>query len=340
MNTATSDQSVPIAKWEQDIADKVASSEMMTSLLSGKIEFDSTGFSAVSECFLKGILQATLNRWPARSMGPLAFGQAVHKGYERLLLGDEPDAILAAANVEAERAGLAACGDEKRNFETLRLVVNDIILDHRISMDKLKPIIIDSKPAVEIPFRLPLGTVPLESIPDASHPSEIEVVWTGKIDAICAFRDDGMLWPVDHKTTTAFGPKFLDTYIRNYQFPGYVWANSMLHEVFRNEPRGIAVNVIAMRARGNEIKRLKVPYPQWKIEEWKLQVLESVGQFVQSLYNFVYREGPLLVNRTACTSKFGRCGFFDLCDYHPTMRERIYGDPQHFVEHLWSPFDS
>ena len=63
------------------------------------------------------------------------------RGAGRRLVAYSPETAARVRELEAENAGLAGCGDEKRNFDTLKLVVNDIILDHRISMDKLKPVL-------------------------------------------------------------------------------------------------------------------------------------------------------------------------------------------------------
>jgi hypothetical protein len=321
--------------WEELIVSRVRASKIVNEITQGEVAFDATNLTAASECKLKGIYQVVLNRWGTRSLGPLAFGQAVHSGYECLLRGGSAKETIDAAHEEGVKAGLEQSGDEKRNFQMLKIVMNDIILDHKISSDRLQPVTMNGQLMVEMPFKLPLGLIVIKG---ETKDFEVKVNWQGKIDLISSFKDDGLMWPVDHKTTTAFGPKFLDTYIRGYQFLGYVWANSMLNQVFAHEPRGIAVNVIAMRKSGNEIKRLKVPYAAWKVTEWATQTLQEIQDYCQHLYDVAYCNGPLRINRPSCTTKFGRCAYFDLCDYHPKMRQRIFDDNNYYAIHEWSPF--
>lgn len=177
-------------------------------------------------------------------------------------------------------------------------------------------------PLVELPFSLPLGTV-----------RGIRIVWTGRIDLIVR-RETG-LFVVDHKTTSVFGSTYYDQFQHSSQTLGYMWAG----QTFLGEPfRGFIINVFPVRKSrkptAGEPERQRVfLVDQDNLDEWRLNTLALLDLFLGVVGDDFY---PKMTNQ--CTTKFGRCQYFDVCALPPTAR-LPYLQSTAFQDVTWSPLN-
>lgn len=314
---------------------RVAESNFVKQIKDGTLTIDNSEFSTWGSCFTMGLYNGALRRVNARSRTPLAFGGAVHTGLESFLRGESDwrDRALADAAV----TGLDSMGDPKRNSDKLTDLLDAYTLEYsRMRSMQFDILAIDGKPAVERPFVVPLGeTGPVQFDGGLSN---IRVMWSGKIDLLTKF--EGAIAPVDHKTTTIMGDKFIDDKVRSSQMLGYTYAARYFAATLFEGAAvfGVRINALAMRSAGFEFKLFDIPYPDWKVAEWQAETLGVIRQLVEQLGRFL-ATGVSLPTREHCVTKYGKCPYFDVCDSVPSMRDRMVFDDSYFFVSDWSPLN-
>jgi hypothetical protein len=145
--------------------------------------------------------------------------------------------------------------------------------------------------------------------------------WIGRIDKI--IRWNGVMWVVDHKTTSALGASYFKGFEPSLQLPGYVWA---ARKMGYTECRGAIVDALLVakglleasrRAKLTPLARYDVYYKQEQLDEW----LAVVGN-LQSLMATSYRQNNWTPNFDACTY-YGECPYRKVCKEDQDIRERI-----------------
>lgn len=333
-------------KYTEHFRKQVEDSAFVQRLREGVVLSDNSEFTQWDGCFAAGVYNGALKRVSARSRTPLAFGAAVHAGLESYFkketidigegLPQRPiwmDKALACAAEEE----LDAAGDPKRNTDKLADLLSAYVMEYeRMPSMQFDIIKIDNIPQVEQSFVVPLGYIDLPT-PVFGH-SRLEVQWSGKMDLLTRY--DGGIAPVDHKTTSIMGEKFLDDKLRSSQMLGYTYATRWLAQhVFENMPvYGVRINALAMRTSGYEFKQFAIPLADWKIAEWQSETLLSVKEKVLRLDHFL-RTAEIAPTREHCVTKYGKCPYFDVCDAAPTMRDRMIFDDSYFYVTDWSPLN-
>src|SRR5690606_1937638 len=109
--------------------------------------------------------------------------------------------------------------------------------------------------AVELPFALHIGDIPIEreiwvtdpdidsGEPTLRYFDKIKVIFTGKIDRVC--RKNDSLYLLDHKTTSIGGPTFFQEFYTALQFKGYKWA---VEQMLGEPVAGVIINGLICRA--------------------------------------------------------------------------------------------
>ena len=104
---------------------------------------------------------------------------------------------------------------------------------------------VDGKPAVEIPFCIPLCSIEINADltfididgasqePQTAYFKQLDVCFTGRIDMI-TIEPDGTALINDHKSTSMGGAGLFDDYENSLQFKGYNWAS---RRMFPARPR-------------------------------------------------------------------------------------------------------
>lgn len=314
--------------------DAVAKSKFVENLRNGLIEIDNSEFSTWGSCFTMGLYNGALKRVNARSRAPLAFGGAVHVGMEYFFKGKGVDECLAAAFADAAITGLDDLCDEKRNTTILENLLRSYFLEYPRNPEMHFNVLrLNDQLCVEQSFSIPLGEI---TVVFEGRTIQVTVMWMGKIDLLTSYENS--IAPVDHKTTTVMGEKFVDDKVRSSQMLGYTYAARYLSETLFNKVPvwGVRINALAMRKAGFEFKQFDIPYPDWKVAEWQSETLIAIGDLVRSLDSFL-TSAIAIPTREHCVTKYGRCPYFDVCDSVPSMRDRMMFDDEYFFVSKWSP---
>lgn len=313
---------------------EVAKSNFVDQINKGVLTIDNSEYSTWDSCFVMGLYTGALRRVSARAKGPLAFGGAVHAGLDAYLKKNEKWRDIALA--DAAVTGLDDLGDPKRNTTKLLDLLESYLLEYgRNRSMQFDMLTIDGKPAVEQSFTVPLGSVQVNWQGTLHH---VKVIWSGKIDILSKY--EGAITPVDHKTTTVMGEKFIDDKIRGNQMLGYTYAARYLSErLFKGAPVfGVRINALAMRQSGYEFKIFDIPFPDWKVAEWQREALVSIEDSIHKLDRFL-RTGEAVPTREHCVTKYGKCPYFDVCDSPAIMRDRMIFDDSYYFISNWSPLN-
>lgn len=291
---------------------------------------DNSSFSN-SGCPIKWVYGSVLKRTSSRGKSPLVFGAAFHTGLEHFHKGFSREASLKVAVEQATKEGLDGIQDEKRSVATLAQILPAYFQDYDMRGEKFDVVEdpFTHEKLVEKSFSLPLGEF---MVNDRVH----TVVWQGKIDLIARYR--GGLWVVDHKTTSIMGEKFTDDKVRSSQVLGYIWAAQQMTKFLGEPIRGVLINTVCLRKAGYDFQVFELPIPQWQVVEWAEETVNQARVNTEMLQQAV-TDGLLLPNREQCVTKYGKCPFFDVCQMHPTVKDRVLFDPAIFVESKWSPLD-
>lgn len=309
--------------------DKLQSEVLIQRLIKDKVfMIDSSEFGYWSNCFARGLFTGGVRRVSAGLQSALLFGGAVHKGLARHYKGGTLEEAIGDTRVEAVKTQLDMCLDEKRTTSKAVQMVESYIHHETVMGKPLLPLELNGVRMVEENFALPFGTI------SSTHFGIINVVWSGIIDLFVI--DGNNLWIADHKTTSMMGEKFVDDKIRSNQVPGYVWVGRELTKFLDKSLDGAIINALCHRSGGFEFKRFKLPYQQWKIDEWRVQTLQRCQSIVEGIGD-LFAGGTISVNREACVTKYGKCPFFEICDTLPLLRDKILFNDDFFKHNDWNP---
>jgi len=237
---------------------------------------------------------------------PLYFGGAIHKALDTWYITKDVRSAVIAFNKnyieDLER-------DTKRTNEMGEWIIRNYDKQYVDQPWKL----IHS----EMTFELPL--------PNCNN-------FIGKIDKIIEW--DGVLWVVDHKTTSQLGPQFFKSAEPNMQFTGYVWAAKKLGF----DVKGIVLDAVLVakgllqassRARLTPLARFDVYRSQEHLDEW-----EKTVRWIQSDIRTCEVIKEWYPNFDSCTY-YGECPYRKVCLEDKDVRERVI-EADYVVDH-WDP---
>ncbi len=333
-------------KFTDHFRQQVLQSKFIERLKQGVVLCDNSEFVQWDGCMASGVYNGALKRVSARARTPLSFGAAVHAGLESyfkkemVTLMEGMPAMSAwrqKALTVAGKEKLDEAADPRRNTTMLIDMLEAYFMEYeRMASMRFDILDVDGDLQVEKSFVVPLGYIELDR-PLFGH-SKLEVQWCGKMDLLTRYENG--IAPVDHKTTTVMGEKFIDDKLRSSQMLGYTYATKWMSEhVFGNLPvYGVRINALAQRAKGFEFKQFSVPFADWKIAEWQQETLLSVKEKVIRLEHFL-NSGEIAPTREHCVTKYGKCPYFDVCDAAPIMRDRMIFDDSYYYITDWSPLN-
>lgn len=299
-----------------------------------------------------------MRRQLVKNRAALFFGGAIHKALEvRDLLmkplcdGEVHDAMVTALIDYYD--GTDMDGD----YRNLDYAVRTI--DHyntKYKFDNLAPILVDDKPAVEIPFALHVGDIEVNSTITVVDPDEndgvpfekyvglVRVMFTGKIDRLTKAR--GSNWIMDHKTTSIGGSTFFSEFYTALQFRGYKWA---AENQFDMPFTGVIINGLICRpptkdGRVNyDMDRHFIPINDGMVWEWQntymVKLQEWIGYIIGQDNYPDTPEQAFPLHTGACFAKYGQCEYFDVCSLDPGPQRDFMIQSGLFEDHSWSPLE-
>ena len=266
-----------------------------------------------------------------RSRIALDFGGAFHNALEYLYkkygntyrsIAENTDVIQYTATLP-----LATPEDDYRTSSYLVDGISKYLNDHpaEVWVPMTLP---NGQPAVEIPFAMPIGTV------DTASFGTITIVWTGKIDL--AYKSDGRLGLMDHKTTSMMGPGFFSEFEIAHQMYGYAAA---LEYIFNEPCAEITINGLGCRKPTKtgvkfEFLRHSIPINRALLDEWHVDSLALVSDF------FAHCERGYFPKATKwCVAKYGSCQYRAVCSLAPEHRELALSTSE-FRPVTWDPLST
>lgn len=177
----------------------------------------------------------------------------------------------------------------------------------------------DGKPAIEVPFAFPLGTV-----------GGIKIVWIGKMDLIYTLNNG--LYLMDHKTASM--ATNMDEFLISHQFYGYAWAAEQL---FSRLVTGIMVNRMVCRKPTKTgipftFERKYIPVSRFLLDEWKTDCLHIIADFIE-----MARRGYFPKHTMWCTGKFGTCEFHKVCTLDSNAQRDVLLQSGEYTKNTWTP---
>lgn len=306
-------------------------------LTDGALVIDNSTFEWLNTCF-RGAQQMVLQkRQYDGSAAALNFGGAVHAALEHRYrtVGGGPAQETVAEQVKVGLAYLADHPIPHDDWHTADLLLDILYLyQAEYPCEQFKVL------QVEVPFALPLGTIPLAEailLPNKSADGtygmllldSIPVIWSGKIDLLV--EDSTGLWNLDHKTTSIFGATYYDQFYRSNQMLGYNWAARQM----LNQPvLGSHINVIALSKAKTPVHRFgraPITYAEHQYEYWPKNTLHLISLFFQCLVDDFFPE-----QTSGCIKYNRRCDYWDVCQAQPEMKNVVLQSGQ-FKDVTWSP---
>lgn len=315
------------------MAEFLATNQSMSKATLGlQLAWDSTSLGAFKTCPRKyqlSILQGWRHRHEAT---PLTFGIHIHSALEtydklRATGHAHESAVRGAVRHALEITGARVDGkwlpwvsdDSYRNRQTL---IRSIIwyFEQFSAEDPCETLILsNSKPAVELSFRIPLDHVSATG----------EAMWLcGHLDRVVRFADQ--VWVLDRKSTKSqLGDYFFSQFSPDNQMSCYAVAG---HTVFSIPVRGIIIDGIQVGVGFTRFQRgfaLRTPD---QIHEWFSELPIWLAQAESYA-----RSGSWPMNDTSC-SKYGGCVFQGICNKDPKVRDSFLQTD--FVQKVWDPIQS
>jgi len=301
---------------------------------------DNTAFENETTCPRKAEHYLVFGRQSA-STSALSYGQAIHLALERIIKGEELEAILPALRQHFDDNPVDF--REWRTFDHCVEALKGYI--HHWGNHKFDVLMYEGSPFVEKGFKIPFFShevkthinyppcLLVEGSTDdtpAFYVDHINVFWTGRIDLITHYMGD--VWAVDHKTTSMAGSGFWKDFLLSSQMMGYTWATQQL-----GIPTvGVIINAIIGRqptksGEQNAYDRQNFTYTKDQIEEWYDNTADVLSTFVTRLV-----KGFFPMATKWCLGKYGTCPFHDVCSTPMAGRSRMLMSDLYTDVH-WNP---
>jgi hypothetical protein len=298
-------------------------------LTEGTLLIDNSTIELITTCPRRYEYSSLEKKRLAEERPALSFGTAIHEALSvRYLHGAE---FIDGPKIEEKQVAVltnhfAANTPPDGDHRGLNLAVECIQQYNRAYPSEPFTVAeLSGKPAIEIPFVLPLTTLRSDRL------GEVPILYTGRIDMVVL--EDNQIYVLDHKTTSILGTSFFEERSVDPAQHGYVWA---VGEASGLPINGYIINAIAVRrptktGKSLEFQRQKYYTTPAQINEWR----ENLCLLLEELI-WHYDRAKMPQKKKWCISKYGRCEFFDVCslpyDQRPTMLESGM-----YIENTWSP---
>lgn len=199
------------------------------------------------------------------------------------------------------------------------------------------------KPAVELPFAVPLFTLDVgHSItvrnPDGSitqqSPGSITIIWQGRSDLL--YRREGSIYGMDHKSTSMMGPLYFKEFELSGQIRGYSWA---LGKLIGQAIKGFTINGLGIRkptktGKKLELQRYTIDFSDDNLCEWQEDTITAITTYLHQCF-----DGFLPRHHKWCIGKYGACQFFDVCTLPREQRELMLSTNDYKTV-TWNPLNN
>lgn len=234
--------------------------------------------------------------------------------HEEALLSAFKLTILSTWNEDLRRPWTSDDPTKTRNT-LLRTVV--WYLD-KYKDDNLETYILpDGRPAVELPFRFPLGF---------SSSNNEEFHYCGYLDKVVSWNSE--LWISDIKTTKyELNDNYFRQYTPNNQVSGYSLAGSI---VLHQHIDGMIIDAIQILVSGSRFLRKQIPRSNDLLEEWLKDFKLNIA-----LAEKYANENYYPMNPKSCGFGHNQCQYRPVCSSEPSDREDLLTN--FYTSRIWNP---
>jgi hypothetical protein len=271
-----------------------------------KTSFDYTMMSTYHVCHRKYNFRFNRNLVRKETALPLEFGRVIHAALDFLYTAWDVEGAVALFKAQyKENLEL----DDKRTVAMGEWILRNYA-DHYANQ----------------PWKLVHSEMPFE----VELPTGKKLM--GRIDKIIEW--DGVLWVVDHKTTSGLGASYFKMAEPNAQFMGYTFAarklgfpvvgtviDAMLVAKGLLDSKSRAKLTPLARYDAHVSDELMVEWLQWAVGTQNMIAYDEKNEF-------------WIPNYESCTY-YGECPYRSLCKEIPALREKIIG--MDYKEEVWSP---
>ena len=165
-----------------------------------------------------------------------------------------------------------------------------------LETDYIKPVMLESGPAVEITFAIPL---------EIKHPQTGDpILYEGRFDMIGLHQEYQLKYVVDEKTTKQLGPTWADKWTMRGQFLGYMWGSKH----YGIEVNGALIRGISILKKSYGHAEAIVTLQEWMLDQYIEQVHRDAQRMVEHWESNIFDKAF----DEACNA-YGGCGMKKLC---------------------------
>ena len=198
---------------------------------------------------------------------------------------------------------------------------NRALLDYKRYRDQY-PVAADTQATIGWPHS------PMVEISTAIHSPDLIHEYAGKIDRIVMV--GGLAYVEDHKTTSRLDKGYFKNFENSNQMMGYVWmARQLVPDV---KVVGVRINLLHVLTKDSNFERGLITYSDSRIDEW----VDNTNRWLHRLQRSIVEEDfHAHFGDNGCSSKYGRCQFFDVCSSSPAIRRAVLAQDFHIDK--WDP---
>lgn len=270
---------------------------------------DNTALNAFRQCDWEYWAAMVQHRRPEKTSSALHYGSVIHTLLEYFYKTRDP--AVARAVAEIKYRDKEPWPDDYRTLDRAILVFDKWVDEYGIADTRSDHTVgWPENPAIEITTELML---PLAQIPYAV-----------RIDRLVEI--EGLLYVEDHKTTSQMGPKFFEEFEMSPQMMGYCRVASLLTG---RKVHGVRINALCTLKTTQKFARQIIPYSQERLDAWERQIAKTYRSLERAY------ETDTWVKRYACTRRYGKCQFFDVCALPDALQNMAL--EQDFSVNPWNP---
>lgn len=275
-----------------------------------------------SLCETRGMYSYFRGLTPIGGSIHLHFGGCFARGLEtvrKAYYGEEVSVVEALAR--GAKAIIISWGDYEspvvgnKNLSSCLVALYEYFIQYPLAEDNIKPVMLDSGPAVEFTFAFPIeGT----SHPDTGEP----ILYGGRFDMLAHYGK--AMFIVDEKTASQLGASWAKQWKLASQMTGYVYA-----------AREFGYPVMGAIIRGVGILKTSITHqmciesrPQWMLDRWWAQLKLDVARMVEA-----YENNSWQMDLDHSCGTYGGCPFLTLC----TSPDPESWVDSYYEKKVWNP---
>jgi CRISPR/Cas system-associated exonuclease Cas4 (RecB family) len=224
-------------------------------------------------------------------------------------------------------------GDQEKILATFAVVGPKLVSeDHRTAARALQdytkyvrtyPTAADTQATIGFP------AAPLVELATAVKSEVFDHEYAGKIDRIAMLNSEQAVIE-DHKTSSRLDKNFFAMFSLSNQMKGYTWIGQKL--LPNIQVIGVRIDLAHILKDKTSFERHVIHYTKSSIEEWE----ENTANWFYRIRRSIQEDDfPAHFGDNGCSSKYGKCQFFDVCASSKVIRQKVL--EQDFHIDPWDP---